>query len=887
MDIITTHVNADFDCLGAMVAARKLYTNAIMVFSGSQEKSVRDFFIKSTGYGLSFTRLKDIDLDDITRIILVDCQHSSRIGKFAEIIGRPGLEIHVYDHHPEAHSDIVPNGGQIRECGSSTTIITKILMDSGITVDSTEATLMMLGIYEDTGNLIFPSTTSDDYLAAAWLLEHGASLNAVADYITQELTAEQISLLNDLLKSLKTTTYNGVDISVAHASLDHYIGDIAVLAHMIRDMENLGALFIVVGMGPRIYIVARSRLHEVDVGEILLEFGGGGHPHAASGTVRDLTLIQVLEKLDRILQQRVNPKRVARDIMSSPVKTVPAGISISDARELLTRYNLNAMPVMEGDRMIGIISRNIVEKALYHGLGDVPAREYMHTEFLEANPETPISDIQEYMVGGNRRFVPVFESGSLAGAITRTDLLRFMYAGLHGKPAEIYDVARDLTPVRRRKVSDLMNRHLAGRVLGKLKELGETGDELDLAVYGVGGFVRDLLLGIKNFDIDITVEGDGILLAETFAARHDCRVKSHRKFGTAVIIFADGFKIDVASTRLEYYSSPGALPSVERSSLKMDLYRRDFTINTLAIRLNKDDFGVLIDYFGAQRDLREKVIRVLHNLSFVEDPTRVFRAIRFEQRLDFRIAKHTENLIKNAVKMNFLDKLGGKRLLSELVHILREKEPVRAIERMASLGLLQFIHPELKLTAETHTVLHETGKIISWFELLFLDRRYEKWVVFFLALCDSLTESQFHETCKRLSVTEHYREKLFDMRKSGHAALETMQRRVARRATIHRSEIYYLLFELSPEVLLYMMAKTGDEDVKKYVSLFFTQLQNVRSMISGRDLMEMGLPPGPVYKQILDRVMKARLDNEVASRDEELVLARKVIGKERLAQQNK
>ncbi len=881
MDIITTHVNADFDCLGAMVAARKLYPDAMMVFSGSQEKSMRDFFLKTTGYALNFTRSKDINLEDVTRLILVDCQHSSRIGKFSEILGKKGLEVHVYDHHPDAHSDIVPNGGVIRECGSSTAIITRILMEKGISVDSTEATLMMLGIYEDTGNLMFPSTTSDDYLAAAWLLEHGANLNTVADFITQELTAEQISLLNDLLKSLKTTTYNGVDISVAHASLDYYIGDIAVLAHMMRDMENLGALFIVVGMGPRVYIVARSRLPEVDMGEILQEFGGGGHSHAASATVRELTLIQVLEKLDALLHVKVNPKRVARDIMSFPVKTVSSDVSISMARDLLTRYNVNAMPVMEKGRMIGIISRNIVEKALYHGLGDVPAREYMHTEFMEAKLDTPIGDIQEYMVGRDRRFVPVFENGGLAGAITRTDLLRFMYSGLHGKPAEIYDVARDLMPVRRRRVTDLINRHLDAHVIRKLKELGETGDALDLPVYGVGGFVRDLLLGIRNYDIDITVEGDGILLAETFAGRHNCRVKSHRKFGTAVIIFPDGFKIDVASTRLEYYSSPGALPSVERSSLKMDLYRRDFTINTFAILLNQTDFGVLTDYFGAQRDLREKVIRVLHNLSFVEDPTRVFRALRFEQRLDFRIAKHTENLIKNAVKMNFLEKLGGKRLLSELVHILWEKEPLRAIERMTSLGLLQFIHPELKLTNETHRVLEETGKIISWFELLFLGRRYEKWVVYFLALCESLTDDQFLETCKRLSVTEHYRSKLFDMRKNGRLVLVAMQKRVARRTIVLRSDTYYWLRELPLEILLYMMAKTEGEEVKKYISLYFTQLQSVRILITGKDLKEMGLPPGPEYREILDKVMKARLDNEIMSRDEELALARREIKKVR------
>ena len=875
MDVITTHVNADFDCLGAMVAARKLYPDALMVFSGSQEKSMRDFFLKTTGYALNFTRLKDLDFNLVTRLILVDCQHSSRIGRFSEIVNKPELEVHIYDHHPDAHSDIPYSGGEIRECGSSTAIITRVLMEKGITVDATEATLMMLGIYEDTGNLLFPSTTGDDYLAAAWLLEHGANLNTVADFITQELTSEQISLLNDLLKSLKTTTCNGVDISIAHASVDYYIGDIAVLAHMMRDMENLDALFLVIGMGTRVYLVARSRLPEVDVGEILREFGGGGHAHAASATVKELTVIQVLAKLQETLVAKVNPKLVAGDIMSSPVKTISADVTIADAREMLTRYNVNAMPVMDEQKMVGIISRNIVEKALYHGLGAVSVCEYMHTEFLEATPETPLSEIQEYMVVHDRRFVPVFENGQLVGTITRTDLLRFMYSGLRGQTLEIYDVARDVIPVRRRKMEDLLRRNLSSRLVRILKDLGEVGDTLDLPVYAVGGFVRDLLLGLENSDLDVTIEGDGILFAETFAKRHNCRVKSHQKFGTAVIIFTDGLKVDVASTRLEYYASPGELPTVERSSLKMDLYRRDFTINTLAIRLNSADFGVLTDYFGALRDIREKMIRVLHNLSFVEDPTRVFRALRFAQRLNFHIAKHTENLIKNAVKMNFLNKLGGKRLLTELVYILREKEPVRAIETMSLLGLLQFIHPELSLGSGNRAVLDEAQKILSWFELLFLERRYEKWVVYFLSLCEPLTSEQFWATCTRLSVSEQYKEKLFEMRKSGESALENMHRLAARRARILRSEIYHWLNGLPVEILLYMMAKSSDEAVKKFISLYFTQLQNVHCLITGDDLKKMGLPPGPRYREILDKVLKARLDNEVTTRDDELRLVKK------------
>ena len=360
---------------------------------------MRDFFLKSTSYIMNFTRVKDIDLSRVTRLILVDCQHSSRIGKFAEILGKPDLEVHIYDHHPESSGDITscrrdhPGMRFFDQHPNATPAGPRAHGQSH------RSDLMMLGIYEDTGSLIFPSTTVDDFQAAAWLLERGGNLNTVADFITQELTSEQVSLLNDLLKSLKTTDLNGVDISIAHASLDYYVGDIAVLAHMMRDMENLQALFIVVGMASRVYIVARSRIPEVNVGEILHELGGGGHATAASATVRDLTLIQVLVRLEEVLRAKVNPRRTARDIMSSPVKTMPAN-------DLHCRGPGTADQVQrqrhacDGRREDGgIISRRIVEQALYHNLGEVPVTDYMHTEFLRATPDTPLPEIQQYFIG--------------------------------------------------------------------------------------------------------------------------------------------------------------------------------------------------------------------------------------------------------------------------------------------------------------------------------------------------------------------------------------------------------------------------------------------------------------------------------------------------------
>lgn len=873
MDVITTHMNADFDCLGGMVAAARLYPGAHLIFSGSQEKSVRDLFLKFPEYSKFFTRLKDIDLGHVSRLVLVDCQHAARIGPFAALLDRPEVEIHIFDHHPDAEGSIIPSGGVVRASGSSTTILTSILRDKGIELSEAEATLMMLGIYEDTGRLTFPGTTAEDFAAASWLLQQGAQLNTVADFVSQELTSEQVSLLNDLLHSLRRISCNGIEINIAHASLEQYVSDIAALAHMMRDMENLEVLFLIVGMGSRVYLVARSRAPEVNVGEILREFGGGGHATAASATVKELTLIQVLDRLEEILLHRIRTQHTVATIMSSPVKSMPAATPLEVARDLLTRYNVNAMPVLQGEVMIGVISRQIVEKAIYHDLGKLPVSEYMNTEFFRATPDTPILKLREYLAGHNRRFVPVFSEDHLVGVVTRTDLLRYMHSG-----DRLPDLTSDAPP-QNREVDARMKRSLSPRIYRLLRDLGSVGDDLDYRTYAVGGFVRDLLIGEENLDIDITVEGDGIRFAECFASRHGCRVKSHEKFGTAVILMPDDLKVDVASTRMEYYDSPGVLPTVERSSLKMDLYRRDFTINTLAISLKNDEFGRLIDFFGAQRDLKEKSIRVLHNLSFVEDPTRVFRAIRFEQRLGFHIAAHTENLIRNAVKMEFLDRLGGKRLLAELVNIFREKEPQQAVERMASLGLLRYINPALKYNQDVHALLEESRHVMTWYELLYLQQPFERWAVYLLAICTDLETEDFRDTCARLAISVHYRLLLCQSRQRALSILEDMRQRQKKGRVMHRSELYRLLHEMPVEILLHMMARTRQAEIRRNISVYVTQLSDMRTAINGNDLRRLGVPRGPAYRQILDKVLDARLDGVVSSRDEELAMAADLLAK--------
>ncbi len=871
MEVITTHVNADFDCLGSMIAVRKLYPDAQMVFSGSQEKGVRSFLSKSD---FSFTRLKDINLPDVSRLIIVDCQHASRIGAFAGIIGRADLDVHIYDHHPDTVGHIESSQGVVRSCGSTSTLLVTILKEKGLYLTPREATAVFLGIYEDTGNLTYPGTTTEDYNAAAWLLELGAEISAVSDFLTKELNAEQVSLLNDLLHSMKRTVIGGIDVCIATANLDYYVSDVATLAQMIRDMESPDTLFIVAGMGNRVHLIGRSRKSGLDIGELVRCFGGGGHSSAGSATINDQTVIQVVNRLENLLLATMHSGREISSIMSSPVKTITLNSTIAEARSRLTRYNVNAIPVMDGETMIGVISRRIVDKALYHKLDDAPLTDYMHTEFVRFKPDTPIIEVKKYLTSEGHRFAPVFFRDKLVGVVTRTDLFRYLNTEERRYDP---DKGQDLSGAN---IANKIRHSLPQYVIDTLHKLGEIGDDLDVKVYAVGGFVRDLILGEPNVDIDVTVDGDGIIFADTFASKYGCRVKSHRKFGTATIIFPDDSKVDVASTRLEYYDSPGALPTVERSSLKMDLYRRDFTINTLAVSLSSVGFGQMVDFFNAIQDLREKSIRVLHNLSFVEDPTRVFRAVRFEQRLKFKMAAHTENLIKNSIRMNFLDKLGGRRLFNELVHIFEENDPHLAVERIASLGALKYIHKSLEDIDSIDLIFKESYQIISWFELLYQKQPFEKWIIYFLALCANLSIDDFVETCVRLDIGPNFIGRYFEARVDGVKALEKIKRSIhGRNRSLLPSEVCSLLRDLPIEMLLHLMART-DEDTRRQFSIYITNLSKVTTTIGGNDLKALGLKPGPAYKTILDTILDARLDGKISSMEDELALAKRLIKSE-------
>jgi tRNA nucleotidyltransferase (CCA-adding enzyme) len=885
LTVITCHTTADFDALASMLAAKKLYPDAVVVFPGAQEKNLRNFFLQSTIYALDITRVKQVDLERIKRLVLVDTRQKSRIGKFEQIVDHPEVEIHVYDHHPDSPDDIQGQVSLVRTTGANVTLMVDLIKERGIALTEEEATILAVGIYEDTGSFTFASTTPADFAAAAWLLEQGANLNLVADLITQELTSEQITLLGDLLQAAETLNLRGVEIVVSRVSTDAYVGDFAVLVHKFMDMENLGVLFALARMEDRIYVVARSRLAEVNVGQILSHLGGGGHPTAASATIKDLTLPQVHQKLLMLLESDVRPVKRARKLMSAPVVSVTPETSISQAREMLGRYGLNALPVIDRGRPVGLLTRQVMARAARHGLEEQPVADYMDPEVSVVSPEATLHEIQQAIIDRRQRLLPVVQGDQVVGVITRTDLLTALVEEPL-IPEDRIDRIGAAGEGRRRSVLGLMRERLPHWIIELLADLGRVARELDYEAMAVGGFIRDLFLRRRNLDIDVVIEGDGIAFARAFAQKHGIRVVTHDKFNTAVLVFPDNFKIDVATARMEYYESPAALPVVQVSSIKQDLARRDFTINTLAVSLGPERFGTLLDFFFAQRDIKDRVIRVLHNLSFIEDPTRILRAVRFESRFSFRIGKLTEKLIANAVQMDSVARLDGRRLFGELKHLLEEEQPTRCLRRLADFGVLTAVHPDLDYDDDLDEAMDRLGNALAWYELSFLENPIEHWRAYYLVLTHRLTGDQRRALANRLELTSKLSEGLL----AGQDRAEDAARRLARRGTVLEgendpdndrgryrpsSEVYRLLSGLAPEFLVYIMAITTRSAVQRAVSTYLTRLRRLKPELTGEDLKAMGLTPGPLFSKILDHLLEAKLNLEVKTRADEIELVRR------------
>ena len=531
--VITTHQNADLDALAAAVGASLLYPEARIVFGGSLNPNVREF-VSLHGESLPILSIRLIDQSRIRQLIIVDTADPERIGDLSRLVHRPDVEVVVFDHHfdenPQRPSFVKGENWVLSTDGSCAASMLHLLLERNVEIPRLAATIFALGIHEDTGSLTFPRTTIRDAEMLAASMRLGASQALLERYLHSALTGEHRETLMRMVDAVQLRRVRGIDIHTVVLDVPNYIEGLSVIAHKLMELINAEVLIQVVGMEERVFVTARSRAGSVDVGGLLHVVGGGGHAQAASAVTRDSSppevLEQILQALERSTLGLATPK--AGEIMSRPVRFIDANTPVTEALVTAQRYGHSGICVREDGRVVGIVSRRDLDKAMRHGLGHAPVKGVMTRNITFARASTTVDELRRIMVEGNVGRVPIvtddaYESAvadgtasvdDVAGIATRTDVL----AAYQGRWEQ---ERRSAAEPQVCTLAELADHPFFGRLFRACSALSEDFP----GVYLVGGFVRDLLLEQPNVDVDVAVEGDGIEFATRLAAQLGGRVR--------------------------------------------------------------------------------------------------------------------------------------------------------------------------------------------------------------------------------------------------------------------------------------------------------------------------------------------------------------------------
>lgn len=864
MEVIVSHIGTDFDALAAMVACAKLHPQAHMLLAGGQNPGVRQFIALHRDL-LQLHRADQLDLQTLSRLYIVDAQGCQRLGELAWLCSKADSVI-IYDHHPPFNQ----GPGIQEQTGAATTILVEQLKQQNLPITPFEATLFLLGIYEDTHCLTSAATTVRDLLAAAWLLEQGASLPQVSQYINIRLAPEQRRLFEVLLEEAKIEIINQRSILVTAASLEQFVSGLGQMTQRLVELEDCDIAISIVQMENRVHLVARSQRQELNLLNLLAPLGIKGHAGAVTLTARSLSPGELYSRVMASLKQRLPQGQVAGDFMSAPVKTVFANTAVAEAHRLLLRYGHTGMPVInQRQAVIGIVTRRDIEKAMRHDLGHAPVRGYMTRNVITADVLDPVSEVTRIIVQNDIGRVPVLDRGRLVGIITRTDLLKQMHGDLVPRwhqslfSADEYRLQKPMS-----NLTDLVNSRLPQRIQGILMVLGQIAQQEGYKVYAVGGFVRDLLLGLPNWDLDVAVENNAINFARKIALSTGGKLAAHEEIGTATLTLRDGFQIDFATARMEFYQFPAATPEVEQTTIKHDLYRRDFTINTLAFALNSDCFGEFLDFFGGYADLQAGRIRVLYNLSFVEDPTRILRAVRFVCRYGFHLEEETRIFLHRALADNMLAKTPAARLGKEMRQMFMEPNVPALLSMARELGVLQNLIPSLEWSSGLEAQIIAAARISQWNEEQGIFPR--GWLLYPLLLLKEIPREHWLTATDLLGLRGGKEQKLVEQVISQLPVLGSLLQKEG----LSASAIYDLLNPLPTLALLALLAANpGEAGLRSRVLLYLEKLADMEIAIDGNDLLQLGVPPGPDIGRILKTVHRAKLEGQVLTKEEELALA--------------
>ena len=878
MQLILTHEQADFDAMASLLGASIIQKDAIPVMPRILNRNVQSF-MELYGDGLPFVKFQDLPKENIETVTLVDSQSLITIKGLTK-----KTKIYIIDHHKKKED--LPKKWTFTyvETSACTTYFIEELMErSNYQLSIIESTLLLLGIHEDTGSLTYANTTARDVSAVAYVLNHGASLKIAVDFLNPPLSTAQQNVFNVLVNNATNLSIEDVKIFISHADAPSLEDEVSSIAHKITDLMDPDALFIFVKTKEGIRLVARSSTDQVNAAQIAHTYGGGGHDRASAALIQENKKIpdqaeKIVKAFIGALPTFIKPAITAEDIMSKKPMTISPQTSAQEAFHLMQKFGYEGYPVVENEIIKGLLTRRAVDKAYIHKI-PLSASSLMQAGEVFVHSTDSMQRVQMKMSESGWGQIPVVDpiTKEIIGIITRTDLLKTL-AGVKNGDFKHINFAEKI-----------MN-YLSPQKYALVKIISQTAGELNTPLYIVGGFVRDLVLDYPSPDLDFVVEGNALSIAKHLSNLYGGKITTHKKFGTAkwwpdysTVFFDNDIQIeienqkdvlpstiDLISSRTEFYEKPTVLPTIKTGSIKLDLHRRDFTINTMAIRLDGDNFGSLYDYWGGMNDIKRQNIRVLHSLSFIDDPTRMLRAIRFEQRFGFNIESRTLELLREAVP--HLNQVSGDRIRHELDQIIQENNCPQMFDRIESLKLWNSIHPAI------HWDITK-GKNISqflqteiqgfWKPTLTLSSEKKKIYGTYILLLRENTTGEIERIIKRL----RFKRFLQDVIQDGSEFWHTREKW----ARLNPGDFTIFAESKHPFALYCHWLFEKDGAIREKIKMFITKWQHIKPITDGQDLMRMGLAPSPIFKEILNTLRKCWIEGTVENKKQEKELLNKII----------
>nr|WP_027269102.1 CBS domain-containing protein [Leptolyngbya sp. PCC 6406] len=936
MDLVLCHTTADFDTLGAAVGITLLQPGTRIVLAGGCHPTVQTFLaFHRDEYALIERRA--VPLEQVGRITVVDTQRRERLGSVADWIDgvvKRGGAIALYDHHPGGEGDIPATERHVEAVGAATTLVVEQLQAQGATLTVAQANVMALGIHVDTGSLTFETTTPRDATALAWLMTQGALPRIVSEFIEPELSPLLRHWLENAIADLHRERHGGHTLAWVHLAMDHHIPGLSGLADRLITLSDSDSLLLAASYplaagsegSSKLVLIGRARGRGaaqgdrpgLNFGALFSPLGGGGHAAAAAvtltvsepstgevgeaiggGSASETLVQQILQQL----RQQIPTAPTAQEIMSSPVRTLRPHTSIQEAQRILLRYGHSGLSVVDEEgSLVGIISRRDIDLALHHGFSHAPVKGYMTTNLKTITTTTPLPEIEALMVTYDIGRLPVLDQDQLVGIVTRTDVLRQRHTDGSEDSALL---SAPSVPRLPSPAPTLLLRQMKARLSPDLwtilSAIADLATRQGWHLYLVGGAVRELFLTpdpmpLNLQDVDLVVDGAdpappggaGPWLAQAVQVQYpEVEVQIYGRFQTAALVWhrATGepnLMIDIATARTEFYPYPAANPEVEASSIRQDLYRRDFTINAMALRLTPPQPGLLLDFFGGRLDVQQRQVRVLHANSFIEDPTRIYRAVRFAVRLGFTLDPQTEGFIHHAIHSGIYTQLQREivrlpglqtRLKAELKLIFQAPYWQTALALLDRLGALGCLHPDLVLS---HRLWHQMRRVSRWMTQVPALAGLVPWQMRLEVLIAAIPADPNPDPNPRDKQELTPQNQRAVVATNLQLPQETVDR-LTHLADVETALIPILSQRQPPSVLaqalspydlgtLVLVSVRHPRPMGQIIWRYLMAWSQVNAPLNGHDLQALGYRRGPHYRQMLTALLAATLDGKICDR---------------------